>query len=105
MSEFEMPDVHVPHEAEVDEAIVDELGRLSGQGSIADVDARVTHSTIVDAGAPGVGYVQAEADAVRDQVVAMNAALAAAEATIDDLVAALNLALGVLRDANLIPTV
>jgi len=64
-------DTHVSHEADVDEAIDSQMRRTSDAGAIADPAS------------PGASYVQAEAVAVRNAVVAI---------------------LGVLRDAELIPS-
>jgi hypothetical protein len=64
-------DTHVPHEAELDEAIDSQMRRTSDAAAIADPAS------------PGASYVQAEAVAVRDALVAV---------------------LGVLRDAELIPS-
>jgi hypothetical protein len=64
-------DTNVPHEGAVDDAIDAEMRRTS------------THVAIADPASPGAAYVQAEAVAVRDAVVAI---------------------LAVLRDAELIPS-
>lgn len=50
-------DTHVPHEAEVDEAIDEQMKRTS------------THAAIANPGSPSSSYVQAEAVAVRDALV------------------------------------
>lgn len=85
-------DTHVPHEGKVDEAIDAQMERTSTHAAIPDVTA----TAITDAGSPGATYVQAEAVAVRTEVVALNARLALT-------VAAVNNMLAVLRDAELIP--
>lgn len=64
-------DSNVPHEGQIDEAIDSQMRRTS------------THAAIADPASPGAGYVQAEAVAVRDALVAV---------------------LAVLRDAELIPS-
>lgn len=86
-------DVNVPHEAEVAEAIDAQMRRTSDNAAIP----AVTATAIDDAPEVGGTYAQAEVNAVRDQLVAVNARLAAT-------VAALNLALEVLREAELIPS-
>ncbi len=85
-------DSHVPHEREVAEAVDAQMERTSDNAAIA----AVTATAIPDAAAAGSSYVQAEVNAIRDEVVALNARLA-------DTVAKLNLALEVLREAELIP--
>lgn len=85
-------DENVPHEAEVDAAIDDQLARTSTHVAIASVTA----TSISDAASPGSSYTQAEVVALRTELVAVNARLAAT-------VAALNNVLVVLRDAELIP--
>ena len=86
-------DENVPHEAAVDAAIDDQMQRTSTHAAIADVTA----TAISDAAAPGAAYNQTEMTNIRNEVVALNARLALT-------VAALNNALAVLRDAELIPT-
>lgn len=86
-------DVNVPHESEVAEAVDAQMARTSDNAAIA----AVTATAIPDAASAGATYVQAEVNAIRDEVVALNARLALA-------VTALNLALEVLREAELIPT-
>ena len=86
-------DENVPHEAQVDAAIDDQMQRTSTHAAIADVTA----TAISDAAAVGATYNQTEVNAIRTEVVALNARLALT-------VAALNNALAVLRDAELIPT-
>ena len=86
-------DEHVDHEANVDEAIDDQMKRTSTHAAIADVTA----TAISDAASPGSSYVQAEVVALRTELVALNARLVLA-------VTALNGVLSVLRDAELIPS-
>lgn len=85
-------DTHVPHEAEQAEATDAQMRRTSTHAAIADVTA----TAISDAASPGATYVQAEVVALRTEIVALNARLAL-------VVVALNGALAVLRDAELIP--
>lgn len=92
MSEHAGRDVHVEHEPQVDAAIDDQLKRTSTHAAIPNVTA----TTINDAASPGSSYTQAEVVAMRTELVAVNARLAAT-------VAALNGVLAVLRDAELIP--
>lgn len=49
-------DVHVPHEAEVDEAIDAQMERTS------------THAAVADLAAPSATYVEAEALAARNKI-------------------------------------
>lgn len=93
MNEHASHDEHVPHEAEVDAAVDDQLARTSSQAAIANVTA----TAISDAASPGASYVQAEEVAIRTEVVALNARL-------QDLTVKFNQVLGVLRDAELIPS-
>lgn len=86
-------DVNVPQEASHAEAIDAQMRRTSDNAAITSVTA----TAINDAAQVGATYDQAEVNAVRDQLVAVNARLA-------DTVAALNLALEVLREAELIPS-
>lgn len=60
-------DEHVPHEANVDEAIDAQMERTS------------THAAIANPGSPGATYVQAEAVAVRDALVSVLEVLRDAE--------------------------
>lgn len=91
--DYNFQDTHVPHEAEVAEAVDAQMRRTSDNAAIA----AVTATAIPDAASAGGTYVQAEINAIRDEVVALNARLALT-------VAALNSALEVLREAELIPT-
>ncbi len=86
-------DTNVPHEAEVDAAIDEQMERTSTHAAIADVTA----TAITDAASPGSSYNQAEVVALRTELVALNARLAL-------VVASHNAVLAVLRDAELIPT-
>lgn len=85
-------DVNVPHEGEVAEAVDAQMARTSDNAAIA----AVTATAIPDAAEAGGTYAQAEVNAIRDEVVALNARLA-------DTVAKFNLVLEVLREAELIP--
>jgi hypothetical protein len=105
MSDEQYPyvhDTHVPHEAETAEAIDAQLRRTSDHASIADIDI-LDADAIEDAGTVGGTYSQSEVAALRTELVAVNAALADAQAKIDELIGAFNEALAVLRDAELIP--
>lgn len=86
-------DSHVPHEGQVDEAIDAQMRRTSTHAAIADVTA----TPISDAASVGGTYSQSEVNALRTELVAVNARLALA-------VTALNGVLAVLRDAELIPS-
>lgn len=86
-------DTHVPHEAEQAQATDAQMRRTSDNAAIA----AVTSTAISDAASPGSSYVQAEVVAIRTEVVALNARLA-------ETVTKLNLALEVLREAELIPS-
>ena len=97
-------DIHVPHEEAVDTEIDSELEDLSDQGTISDVAARTTHATINDAAAVGSSYSQAEVNALRTEIVALNAANSVNEAMLDSMRTKLNQVLGVLRDSGLIPS-
>lgn len=59
MSEHASSDVNVPHEANVDAAVDDQLERTSD------------HAAIADLASPGSSYVQAEAVAARDKINAI----------------------------------
>jgi len=63
MSEVAGHDEHVPHEAQVDAAIDDQLERTS------------THAAIADPGSPSASYTQAEAVATNDAVKGILAVL------------------------------
>lgn len=67
MSEHASHDEHVPHEAEVDAAVDDQLARTS------------THAFIADPASPGASYVQAEVVALRTAIVGILAILKDAE--------------------------
>lgn len=100
-----IPDGDLPHEGDVDAEIAEQLEDASTQGAIANVVARVTtNSTISDAAAVGASYSQSEVNALRTEIVSLNADRVAAEVTIDELRTKLNLVLGVMRDAGLIPS-
>lgn len=86
-------DTNVAHEGEVDHAIDAQMRRTSTHAAIADVTA----TPISDAASVGGTYSQSEVNALRTELVAVNARLALA-------VAALNGVLAVLRDAELIPS-
>ena len=56
MSEHASQDANVPHEANVDRAVDDQLARTSD------------HAAIADLASPGASYVQAEAVAARNKI-------------------------------------
>jgi hypothetical protein len=85
-------DRYVRNEPQVDDAINAQMRRTSSHAAIANVTA----TAISDAAAVGGTYSQSEVNALRTELVAVNARLALT-------VAALNNALQVLRDAELIP--
>lgn len=86
-------DTNVQGEARVARAVDAQMRRTSNNAAIA----AVTATAISDAASPGASYVQAEVVALRTEIVAINARLAEA-------VTKLNLALEVLREAELIPS-
>jgi len=103
--EYEIQDTHVPHEAEVAEAVDAQMRRTSTQAHIADVAVlAATTPAVSTVGGAGGTYAEAEADAA---VVAINALIAQAaltEANVISLDAKINLILKVLQDVELVPS-
>lgn len=96
-------DTHVPHEAEVAEAIDDQMERTSDHAAVADVAVLVAQTTIEPVASASAAYVEAEADAA---VAAINFLItqgAATEENVISLDAKVNEILDVLRDAGLLP--
>jgi len=101
--EYEIQDTHVPHEAEVAEAVDAQMRRTSAETHLADVAVLVAQTAITPVGSSSVGYIQGEANA---RVTAINFLItqcAATEANVISLDTKVNAILDILEDAELVP--
>ena len=101
--EYEIQDTHVPHEAEVAEAVDAQMRRTSAKTHIADVAVLVAQTAITPVASASVGYVQGEANAAVTAINFVKTQCAATEANVISLDAKVNAVLGVLRDAEILP--
>lgn len=97
-------DVHVPHEAEVAEAIDAQMARTSSEAHVADVAVLTPAATITPVASAGSTYSEAEADAAVTAINALITQGAATETNVIALDGKVNKILKVLEDAGLLPT-